>query len=518
MTTQSKEWKLIKHQEKPSDEFLSFLRDPTRDGVLMIGNTGTGKTFVLADALAKAQNEGLFLNSNSLNPYRTFLLTPKRAITQQKRVFAKAGIKDYEVTNHSSLASSFGSLFITWNTISNRYGIDKVPVWDDESKPDLIIVDECQFVKNISAARSKIIQAAVKQKIKVAFVSATPFQKPGEAKLICVGTKVCRDFEDFDSYCWSVSPYGPTANSKAAIKRIKQDLINNNALISIKGARYPFKPVLNNVLIDLLPHQLPIYNSTLDKYYETLAKEGRNGPEGIFKIWVEQNKYREATDILKAEQLAHRAFQIATFPDCPRQVIIASNFVAALERIWSILVKKYGIDKNKISVLFGGQTDKQAQDNIDRFQNGETDYFLTTMKSGGTSISLHHEFESARPRYVLLPPTWSIYEYCQVLGRAQRITSLSQTIQEVVWFRGTIEERVAQVLDEKVDSISELIDKNENFIHKIFNRQVENSIDNEEYEKQLNENQEKESDNPDNENDGIDKGMFGKEEKEFGEE
>lgn len=508
--------KLIHHQIRPAEELLQFLLGYGNDanGVFLLGNTGVGKTYVIADAIKKAQDQGKFLckSDEIFRNYAVIMLTPKRAITQQKRVFYRAGIQDFEVTNHNALASkSYGALFIEWISEYKHGELDLQPLWIEESKPDLIVVDESQLVKNRLAARTKIIRAAIRQGIKVIFTSATPFSTATEAETVVVGCGIVKDFDNYYHYANSVSN-NPDKPSPAAIRRIKHDLIERKALISITGARYPFKPIVNNIKLDLLAEQRIIYNETWNEYLKVLAKEGRNGPSGIAKVWVAQNKHREATDILKAPAISKRGFQVATFAENPRQVIIASNFVKALEAVWNHLVTDYGVNPNNIATLFGGITDKQAQKNIDDFQQGKVDYFLTTMKSGGTSISLHHEFPEAKPRYVLLPPTWSIYEMVQILGRAQRITSLSQTIQEIVWFRDTIEEKVCDNVGEKWKSARELLERKDNFIQDIFHSEVRGYINSEE----LKEHEENENEDNDNDEKGIDLGMFD-DNKEFGE-
>lgn len=504
---------LIKHQVKPSQELLDFLLTP-KPGCLLLGNTGVGKTYVIADAIAKAQKEhGLFLckPDEKFRNYSVILLTPKRAIIQQKRVFYRAGIKDFEVTNHNALASkSFGSLFIEWVT-EYKYGeLDKIPLWIAESKPDLIIIDECQFVKNRLSLRTKIIHAAIRQGIKIIFTSATPYATANEAESVVVGCGIVKDFNNFYHYANSISN-NPEKPSPTAIRRIKHDLTQHNALISIRGAKYPFKPIVNNIKLNLSEAERKIYNASWEEYLKVLAKEGRSGPRGIAAVWVAQNKHRETTDILKAPALSKRAFQVANYSEYPRQVIIASNFIKPLEACYNNLLN-LGAKSEEISVLFGGISDKEAQKHIDNFQAGKTKYFLTTMKSGGTSISLHHEVIEALPRYVLLPPTWSIYEMVQILGRAQRITSLSETIQDIVWYKDTIEEKVCDTVNEKWKSAREMFERKDNFIQDIFHSEVKGYIDSNEL---------KENENEENENDedeqGIDLGMLG-EEKEFGEE
>lgn len=117
------------------------------------------------------------------------------------------------------------------------------------------------------------------------------------------------------------------------------------------------------------------------------------------------------------------------------------------------------------SLRLGAQTLKERQSEIDKFQKGRTKVCMYTFKSGGVGLSLHHSDEltkekvrkrksgyayvedipkiPTRPRKTYAAPTWSPIEIVQGLGRAARLTSLSDTEQELVFFLNTVEEDVA---------------------------------------------------------------------------
>ena len=84
---------------------------------------------------------------------------------------------------------------------------------------------------------------------------------------------------------------------------------------------------------------------------------------------------------------------------------------------------------------------------------------LLTVAAGGVGISLHHEdtHANAKPRHIILPPTWSAIDLIQCVGRSHRLTSCSNTLQEVIWYKGTIEERVAAVVRNKVACINKAV-------------------------------------------------------------
>jgi SNF2 family DNA or RNA helicase len=128
-----------------------------------------------------------------------------------------------------------------------------------------------------------------------------------------------------------------------------------------------------------------------------------------------------------------------------------------LRGVWIALTKTFNVDESRIGYVTGGQTPEKRQRDVDAFQRGEKDYMLLTVAAGGVGISLHHETEKARPRHIILPPTWSAIDLIQCVGRSHRITSMSNTLQEILWYRNTIEEQVAAVVKNKVSCINKAV-------------------------------------------------------------
>lgn len=164
----------------------------------------------------------------------------------------------------------------------------------------------------------------------------------------------------------------------------------------------------------------------------------------------------------------------------------------------------------------GSQSREERQREIDRFQQGKTLICLYTFKAGGVGLSLHHTdeqttdwdktvpgydewraeidawnkhrapnkqvkpgkvrkkesgyafeqdipFVPVRPRRSLVAPTYSAFEMVQGLGRFPRITSLSDTVQEMVFYRGTIEEGVAMVSGQKLRCLTKVVRQKEDW-------------------------------------------------------
>ncbi len=123
------------------------------------------------------------------------------------------------------------------------------------------------------------------------------------------------------------------------------------------------------------------------------------------------------------------------------------------------------------------QTKQDRREEQLKFQRGDSLYCFFTFKAGGAGLSLHHTDEftkekcrrkkesnyafvediptvPTRPRYTVLTPVYSGIEMIQGLGRGPRLTSLSDTEQTVIYYRGTIEEEVAAVYKTKLKCIA----------------------------------------------------------------
>lgn len=127
----------------------------------------------------------------------------------------------------------------------------------------------------------------------------------------------------------------------------------------------------------------------------------------------------------------------------------------------------------------GTQSKEDRQREIDRFQSGKSQYCFFTFRAGGVGLSLHHTDEMSpvkvrhqkngyaliddidkvpiRPRRLFAAPTYSAIEIVQGLGRCPRLTSLSDTEQFLVFYTGTIEDDVADIVSKKLRCLSKVV-------------------------------------------------------------
>ena len=436
-------------------------------GALLQAGTGVGKTYITAQAL-KQVIPTLLKSEAPDTPFPVLWIGPAATMIQTQRVLKSYGIAQYVMTlSYSALTSpkTGGAMFYQTRT-EVTYGQEQIVYdWRECMLPRLVVFDECQALKNEESTRTAIARG-LPDSVKRLFISATPYQRVCEARTVMVGVGMRSEYNVLPlsqgtapSVMRSLATYGNTsAYSPKAMEKVKG--VMQPYTVNVKGIRFKHKAHTECVLINFQrSEERDAYNNAYNEYLEELFRlRGQTGHGILAARLVAMQKFRQKAEEIRSPIVAGRAHNAIQEGS---QVIIASNFKNMLRGAWQALTKRYGYDSERIGFVTGGQTAEQRQRHVDEFQAGKRDVMLLTMQAGGVGISLHHEQDEARPRHIILPPTWSAIDLIQCLGRSHRITSRSNTLQEVLWYRNTIEERVAAVVENKVKCINKAVSAKE---------------------------------------------------------
>ena len=157
-------------------------------------------------------------------------------------------------------------------------------------------------------------------------------------------------------------------------------------------------------------------------------------------------RFRQAAELLKAPVLADYARDYVAEG---RSVCIFVNFRETLAALAKLL--------NTRSMIFGDQ-DRYGLDRervIADFQGNASRIILCMVDAGGQSIDLH-DLAGGHQRISLICPTYNPISLRQVLGRTYRARAKTPPVMKLVYAAGTIEEKVAQTVAAKLDSIDAL--------------------------------------------------------------
>lgn len=109
--------------------------------------------------------------------------------------------------------------------------------------------------------------------------------------------------------------------------------------------------------------------------------------------------------------------------------------------------------------------DDERQREIDRFQEGRSQFCIYTLSAGGTGVDLDHQIPDARPRWVYSTVCYYAEEFMQALGRCMRVATISDVVQEIIFFNNTIAAKhVAPKLMRKVKAIAKIASSSDDLV------------------------------------------------------
>jgi len=131
-------------------------------------------------------------------------------------------------------------------------------------------------------------------------------------------------------------------------------------------------------------------------------------------------------------------------------VIVFVQFTRTLHAIASKL-------KQNFAVVAGSWPGKRADEEAEKFQSGKVQIILCQIDAGSESIDLH-DTDGSRPRHVILFPTYKAVTLIQALGRAPRSGGKSPVVQRLIYSAGGIEEKIAKVVERKLENLNMIAD------------------------------------------------------------
>ncbi|HKL23232.1 MAG TPA: C-terminal helicase domain-containing protein, partial [Candidatus Nanoarchaeia archaeon] len=130
-------------------------------------------------------------------------------------------------------------------------------------------------------------------------------------------------------------------------------------------------------------------------------------------------------------------------------VVVFTQYQKAAECVKKLL-KKEGIE---CGILHGGIGEKDRQNAINKFQNGETKVFIATIKAGGLGINL-----TAGSIAVFLDKDWTPANNNQAIDRLHRIGQENNVTVVELLAKNTIEEYIEEMLENKQKMFDSLVE------------------------------------------------------------
>jgi len=319
----------------------------------------------------------------------------------------------------------------------------------------VLIMDEVHYIKNNGAKRTKAVKRLAKNIPYKLALSGTPIEnRPVEIynAWFIIDPAHCPSYFEFVSrYCdRKRTLYGWNDNGHSHTDELHRILTGTIMLRRKK--------------IDVLPDLPPIVGSFVPMCLHN--KKKYKAAETDFIAYVREERGDVAADkAAKAEGLVKigELKQLAVKGKLPEVIEWIKDFLQVEDKLVVFAIHTFVIDAlmeafPDIAVKLDGKTSAiKKQEAEDRFQNDpKIKLFVGQMKAAGVVITL-----TAASNVAIIEYPWTPSALAQAIARVHRITQLDSVTAYYLMAQGTIEEKIARLLDTKQKVVSSVIDGEE---------------------------------------------------------
>ena len=190
------------------------------------------------------------------------------------------------------------------------------------------------------------------------------------------------------------------------------------------------------------------YKNELNKIWTKLEEEQKNAETEFNKLASYQRAIQSERQAAGVAKLHHVTDFVKNIMEIEESVVVFCHH----KYIHKLLHES--LQEFKPSSIIGGQNDKIRQDNIDRFQNGDTKLMVAGLRAGSMGINL------TRAKYVIFAELdWSPAIHRQAEDRLHRIGQKNTVFAYYLIGKKTLDEHVANILVDKSYEIDAIMDE-----------------------------------------------------------
>jgi SNF2 family DNA or RNA helicase len=311
---------------------------------------------------------------------------------------------------------------------------DAALVADEGVQFDVVVLDEAQRIKNSDSKTAEAVKGLRRQRSWA--LTGTPIEnKPDDLVNIFAFVDPGRIPPD------TPAKRLPQLTADCILRRVKEDVLDDMP-----------PRIVRDACLELSPAQKDAYALAEKEGVVRLNALGETiSVQHVFELVMRLKQICNFDPMTgQSSKLEQLQADLAEVADSGRKAIVFSQWVEPLERIAEALAP-YG------PLQYHGKVPhRDRQGILDRFKNDPRKYVLL-MSYGTGSVGLNLQFTN----YVFLFDRWwnpAIED--QAINRAHRIGQKAPVIVTRFVSQGTIEERIAEVLERKRQVFNELIEQN----------------------------------------------------------
>ena len=199
---------------------------------------------------------------------------------------------------------------------------------------------------------------------------------------------------------------------------------------------------------ELIDSDINYYQTELGKIWERLEEEQKSATSAFDKFSSYKRAIQSERQAAGVAKVPHVIEFVKNIMEIEESVVVFCHHKAIHELLHRSL------SEYSPASIIGGQSDKERQEGIDRFQNGETKLIIAGLRAGNVGINL------SKARYVIFAELdWSPAIHRQAEDRLHRIGQKNTVFAYYLMGNGTLDDHVANVLVDKSYEIDAIMDE-----------------------------------------------------------
>lgn len=318
--------------------------------------------------------------------------------------------------------------------------------------PQLIIIDECQYLGSKSSLRTKMVKKLCEGIPYVLALSGTPFTSKTKQLWPILNILKPRDYPNFYQYAHKhcnpkLTFWGWSFEGASNLDKLHKELIQKVMIRVLKKDVLKELPDKNRIIVPLEIEKRKDYEAAKSDFIKFLTKhnpakaERANKAKGLVEIgYLKQ--------LIGSLKLKYVMEWIDLFlEDSDEKICVFAVHKEVIERLKS----KY---KHLCVIVDGGVTGKDRQDAVNQFQNNsKTRMFIGNIKAAGVGLTL-----TAASTMAIIELGWTPAEHVQVEDRLHRIGTTQKVTCYYLVARDTIETKILKLIQDKQEVLSATLD------------------------------------------------------------
>ena len=416
-------------------------RPPLNHQKIAIEKLAGSKRFILADDMGLGKTTSTIIAALETGAKKILIVCPASLKINWQREIANYSDRPVFIAEGKKFSTESDFVIVNYDILKNFHDTKtKEESLLEQSKFDLVILDEAHMISNVQAQRTKIINSFAKKISRVWLLTGTPMtSRPMNYYnlLNLIESPVAQNWKAYAiRYCqgyqftagkrkvWNVSGASNLEElrdrtSKQILRRLKEEVLD-----------LPDK-IITPVYLRLKSKE---YESLMGEYYDWYDKN----PDESSSLTVQFSKLMKVRKVIANEKVRQTIDFAENILEQGKKVIIFTNFTDTLQTIYQHFGKQ-------AVYLDGSCSNSMRQQAVDSFQTDEKiRVFVGNLKAAGVGLTL-----TSAEVVIMNDLSFVPAEHSQAEDRAYRYGQKSNVLVYYPIYDNTIEAAIYDILNKK---------------------------------------------------------------------